>query len=87
MPETFPILRADGRVGLRSSVPWNFIAPHEAQAMENHEQTLLRLAERGGLDPQEMVAVLDGIREPYMGYDEAEARLAELLKAWEASRG
>lgn len=41
------------------SVPWDLIAPHEAQAMRNHgNQTLRRLAQRGGLDPVEMYAVL-----------------------------
>lgn len=39
-------------------LPWALIAPHEAQAQENHGQTLERLAERGGLDPVEAYAVL-----------------------------
>ena len=34
------------------------IAPHEAQAMKNHSQTLTRLAERGGLSPSEAIFVL-----------------------------
>jgi hypothetical protein len=29
------------------TVPWDFLAPHEAQAQRNHSQTLKRLAERG----------------------------------------
>ena len=40
------------------SVPWSLVAPHEAQAKANHYQTLERLAERGGLSPLEMLAVI-----------------------------
>lgn len=43
------------------SVEWEVIAPHEAQALKNHDQTLKRLAERGGLDVLELYAVLKGI--------------------------
>ncbi len=41
-------------------VPWEFIEPHEGQALSNHDQTLRRLADRGGLSPQEMIAVIEG---------------------------
>ncbi|KKM26796.1 hypothetical protein LCGC14_1581130 [marine sediment metagenome] len=44
------------------SVPWSFIAPHERQADRNHGQMLKRLAERGGLSPWEMLAVVTGKR-------------------------
>lgn len=40
------------------SIPWSLIAPHEAQAQSNHDQSLERLAERGGLDPWEALAVI-----------------------------
>lgn len=40
-------------------VPWNFVAPHEAQAQRNHSQTLNRLKDRGGLSPSELLAVLE----------------------------
>lgn len=40
-------------------VPWSVLAPHEKQAMSNHGgQSLERLAERGGLSPKEMFAVI-----------------------------
>lgn len=42
------------------SVPWSFIAPHEKQAIRNHDQTLKLLAERGGLSPLEMLAIVRG---------------------------
>lgn len=45
--------------GCPEGVPWSVIIPHEQQAMDNHgRQTLKRLAERGGLSPLEMAAVL-----------------------------
>lgn len=40
--------------------PWGLLWPHQAQADDNHGQTLQRLAERGGLDPQEMLMVIEG---------------------------
>lgn len=42
------------------SVPWGFVEPHRAQAMTNHGQTTQRLAERGGLGPSELWAVVNG---------------------------
>lgn len=40
------------------SVLWSVIAPHEEQAQQNHRQTLVRLAERGGLSPGEFYLVM-----------------------------
>ncbi len=45
-------------LGCPRSVPWAIVAPHEEQARRNHGQSLTRLAERGGLSPAELVAVL-----------------------------
>lgn len=39
-------------------VPWAFIEPHEKQALLNHDQTLERLAQRGGLSIREALAVV-----------------------------
>lgn len=36
------------------SVPWSFAETFREQAESNHDQTLERLAERGGLAPEEM---------------------------------
>lgn len=49
----FPIL------GTSFTIPWEAIAPHEEQAMKNHGQTIKRLAERGGLDWVEALAVME----------------------------
>lgn len=59
----FPILMTPGErhqyPTCPRSVPWSMVAPHDAQAQKNHGgQTLARLAERGGLSPVELLAVL-----------------------------
>lgn len=51
-------------------IPYNIIAPHEAQAMRNHSQTLQRLAERGGLGWMEILAVLNDKTWKEMGWKE-----------------
>ncbi len=53
----FPIM--DGKQ--RAYIPWSVIAPHEAQARQNHGQSLSRLAERGGLCWSEAWGVLTGV--------------------------
>lgn len=63
---TFPILVPYERrdlyksLGLPKSVPWSLMEPHEEQAQNNHQQSLKRLAERGGLCALEMAAVISG---------------------------
>lgn len=58
----FPILYPTGvrrrEPNLPTSVAWSIVEPHEPQAIKNHDQTLERLAERGGLSPTELYAVL-----------------------------
>jgi hypothetical protein len=62
----FPVLLRDGErqrlTGQRGSVtvPWSFVAPHEAWAKRNHGQDLDTLARRGGLDPIELLAIVTG---------------------------
>ena len=55
-----PLYRTLEQQGVPASVPWSFVAPHEAQAKSNHDQTLVRLAQRGGLSPGELLAVVTG---------------------------
>ena len=52
----FPIMASS----LLTSVPWEFIEPHAAQAMANHDQTLNRLAQRGGLSACEALCAVTG---------------------------
>jgi len=89
--EEFPLLyqRRDEEPLRRrmASLPWAFLAPHEAQAKRNHDQTLRRLAERGGLSPREALAVVEGRGLRHLFTDkttEAEAldRLEAKLKEW-----
>jgi hypothetical protein len=56
------------------------VEPHRHQAMVNHRRTLEEIAERGGLDPIELVAVLENRPARWMGQIEAVDRLLELLR-------
>jgi hypothetical protein len=47
------------------SIPLDAIAPHEAQALANHQQSLKTLGERGGLHPIELHAVMQGRPFPF----------------------
>ena len=78
----FPIMHGRNSLSGPRGIPWALIAPQEAQAKENHGQSLERLASRGGLSPAEAVAVLEG--HGYRGVGEAEAvqRLDELVERW-----
>ncbi len=42
-----------------AAVPYAMVEAHEGQAKANHDQTVARLAERGGLSVAEMLAVLE----------------------------
>lgn len=62
------------------SIPWEFIAPHERQAQINHgNQTLERLANRGGLSPDELVAVLEDREWRSMNMRDAVDRLKQII--------
>lgn len=64
-PVIFPYDRASRvelrKLGFPRRVPWRLLAPHEARAKRSHSQSLEHLAERGGLSPGEMLAVLRDI--------------------------
>lgn len=86
----FPVLWQGSREELEEyqrrscprEVPWSLLAPHEAQAIDNHSQTLERLASRGGLSPFEMVLVIEDRRLyiPAKGADLASiSRLIQLV--------
>ena len=51
------------------------LAPHEARAVANHGQSLQRLADRGGLDPTEILAVMEDRAWEIMPLDAAVDRL------------
>lgn len=58
------------------SVPWSFVASHERQAQANHDQTLERLAERGGLGATEMFCVVHDLRLTAIRHDDSTERVA-----------
>lgn len=63
----FPVLnqqqcRPSERKIMPCSVPWSFAETFREQARINHDQTLERLAERGGLAPEEMWVAAHGYR-------------------------
>ena len=62
------------------SVPWQFIARHAEACQHNHDQTPERLAERGGLAPSEMVAVVLGRRFKSMTPEQEVGALLDLLQ-------
>lgn len=75
----FPVLLdwREQKAGLiPRDVPWALVAGHEEQAHLNHRQTLQRLAQRGGLCPQELWCVVhDKSWRLRCGIDEAVAWL------------
>ncbi len=77
----FPVLMNMHRrewlaLGCPEAVPWSLLAPHEARAMRNHgRQSLETLSRRGGLDPTEMVAVIENREWHPMSLVAAVARL------------
>jgi hypothetical protein len=87
-PILWPYRRAEEKqhaeLGCPRSVPWSLVLPHEAQAVKNHSQSLERLAERGGLAPSELLAVIGDRR--FHTMDDATA-IAELKAAIAAHAG
>jgi hypothetical protein len=81
----FPVLltQREARDMAPRTVPWSLLAPHEEQALRNHDQSLDVLARRGGLAPAEMVAVLEDRKWRDMMFDAAVARLEALVLAHE----
>ena len=85
----FPVLKSQrdhdeaiAAAGLRT-VPWTLLAPHEEWAWRNHDQSLERLAERGGLGVCEMLSVIEHRRWHAMDFADAVAQLKALVAAHE----
>ena len=63
----FPVIneqygtRRSERVDMPTSVPWAFAETFRTQAERNHDQTLERLADRGGMSPVEMWLAAHGL--------------------------
>jgi hypothetical protein len=89
--DQFPLMRrarAEYRIEgepesrLPRSVPWEFMAPHEYQALTNHSQSLEVLADRGGLDVTEALAVITGRRWMPMPIEQAVTEFLTLFETW-----
>ena len=74
---TFPVLKQMTRAVMPPSVPWAFAESFRVQAERNHGQTLERLAERGGLCPEEMWLAAHG--QPFSGRHPGEAACIDWL--------
>lgn len=70
----FPIL------GTNKTIPWNIICHHEEQALRNHGQTLKRLAERGGCDWVETLAILENRQYKKMNMDTAMVQVLKIVR-------
>ncbi|MGR0185492.1 hypothetical protein [Azospirillum aestuarii] len=80
----FPILYPTRRpADAPRSIAWGLVAPHRAQAQINHGQTLERLAERGGLAPCELLAVLEDRPHRRMHLEDAIRQLWALCDAFD----
>ena len=67
--------------GVPPPYPWRLLVPHEPQAERNHNQSLQRLRERGGLSASEMLAVMEDRPWRQMPERQAYRRLMEIADA------
>lgn len=72
----FPILH-DTEI---KSIPWAVMAPHEQRALTNHRQTLEQLANRGGVTPEEALAIIEDRMWIRMPFREAREKLLEYCR-------
>lgn len=63
-----------------TSMPWEMVEPHREQIERNHNQTLERLAERGGLSPSELLAGIEGRRLDFSLGEKRIAQNAEIIR-------
>ena len=66
-------------LGCPRDISWALVETHDLQARKNHAQSLTRLAERAGLDPCELVAVLEDRPFRSIPLGDAVRRLLELV--------
>lgn len=84
----FPVLRGQSDLPRRvrerwpREIPWRLVDAWRAQAYQNHDQTLDRLAERGGLAPEELWAIAHGVQWRTRGRDLPPAITEESAGEW-----
>ncbi len=77
--EILPAIRRAGYMVMLVAFPWDILASHEDQAYKNHRQSLQQLANRGGLDPGELLAVMEDRPWRHMSDADAQAGLLRIL--------
>ena len=65
-----------------TALPWPLVAAHENQARINHGRSIVELAENGGIEWSEMVAVLEDRPWHWMSVDAEAERLEDLFVEW-----
>ncbi|KKN03889.1 hypothetical protein LCGC14_1103200 [marine sediment metagenome] len=63
-------------------IPRTILKEHNEQAKKNHNQTLAELESRGGLDPTEILAIIEDRKWKDIDLQEADRQLAELVAAY-----
>ena len=63
-------------------IPWEMISPHEKQSQINHQQSLTRIAQRGGFARCEAIAVLEDRKWTPIDVETADKKLKEMVKLW-----
>lgn len=85
-PDFMPV-GGDYRLRLPTlQVPWKMIAPHNAQAVINHIQTLVVLRSKGGLEASEAIAILEDRKWFPMDPENAYSIVKERIEKWIASQ-
>ena len=98
MERTFPVLWPYDRaitaklnlLACPTEVPWSLVAPCEARAQANHNQSLEALARRRGLYPTEMAVLLldQDLRVALnMSLDRAVATIRAYVDGWRVEQG
>lgn len=85
--KTFPILYPPGQrrpAGAPSSIPMVLVERHVDQAQRNHFASLEVIAQRGGVCPAELIAILEDREYRPMVFDAAVRQIAALVGAFEA---
>lgn len=97
MRDTFPILPPSpsdvtrlvaAGIAQPKGVPWDMLAPHAERMAKNHGgQSMETIADRGGLDAGELVAVLRDWSFQLMKVEASYLQLNAELQAWRAGHG
>lgn len=75
-------VRKVGGLTIVVCLPWAMMLEHQAQALKNHDQTILTLANRCGLSPCEALAVLEDRDWREMPIAECHSKLKDKFNDW-----